>query len=164
MRDDPGPGRFSAGYVELHLEKAGRALMALPYAGCFPAGIRTFWSPGYDSRRWDPPSSRAISDMDEAYRWCALIPDLDQRRLVLMRSLVWPDSPENDPRYEYSWRRLRRITGLHDTTLIARWSRGIGAIVRRLNQPRSAAAAPAPGGFASGPSSAAAAPQRVAVG
>ena len=129
--------QFTAAYVEARLEDAGRALMALPWAGCFPAGIRTLWPEvaETDASRWDPPSSRAISEMDEAYRWCALIADTEQRRLVLMRSLVFPDSPPDAPRYKFPWRELRRITGLHSDTLMARWGRGIDTIARRLNQP-----------------------------
>jgi hypothetical protein len=73
--------------------------------------------------------------MDQAYRWCGLIADVDQRRLVLMRSLVWPDSPANGPRYRYPWRELRRITALHTETLKLRWGRGIDTIVSRLTRP-----------------------------
>jgi hypothetical protein len=136
MPERPEPGRITAAYVEARLESAGRALMALPWAGCFPAGLRSLWPEVADNspRRWDPPTSRAISDMDEAYRWCGLIADAEQRKLVLMRSLVWPDSPSDQPRYKYPWRELRRITGLHSDTLRVRWGRGIDTIVTRLNR------------------------------
>jgi hypothetical protein len=132
------PQPVTAAYVEQRLEDAGRALMALPWAGCFPAGLRTLWpeTGGGEPRRWDPPSARAITEMDEAFRWCEAIADADQRSLVLMRSLVWPDKADDDPRrYVWGWRRLRRTTGLHSDTLVARWGRGIDQIVRHLNHP-----------------------------
>jgi hypothetical protein len=80
------------------------------------------------------PTSREISAMDEAYRWTSFIADQDERRLVLMRSLIFEDAASGRMRYVWTWRRLRRTTGLHPDTLKARWGRGIDRIVRGLNQ------------------------------
>lgn len=138
MADRPNPGGFKAGYVEARFEEAGKTLLALPWAGCFPAGLRTLWpetSASDVQRRYPIPSSQAISEMDEAYRWVGLVKDMEERRLVLMRSLVFPDSPKDRPRYVWSWRRLRSTTGLHTDTLQGRWGRGIDRIVAALNRP-----------------------------
>jgi hypothetical protein len=143
MRSRPGPGGYTAGYVEDRLEKAGRTLVALPWAGCFPAGITCLWpeAGGGEPRRYAVPGSADISAMAESYDWIRLISDADadrlimMRRLVLMRSLVVPDSPADKPRYCYTWRDLRRMTGLHSDTLKDRWGLGIDRITARLNQP-----------------------------
>jgi hypothetical protein len=123
--------------VEKRLSEAGRVLLALPWSGCFPAGFRSlFWpdqlgpAPGHRV-----PTSHEITAMDEAYRWMAFIADQEERRLVLMRSLVLDDLPSGRPRYIWTWRRLRRLTGLHPDTLKNRWGRGIDRIVRGLRGP-----------------------------
>jgi hypothetical protein len=143
MRDWPEPGAFTASYVESRLEDAGRTLMALPWAGCFPAGITCLWpeAGGGEPRRYAVPTSAEITAMMRAFEWVALISDPDpdrlvmMRRLVLMRSLVEPDSPTVKPAYEHSWRKLCGMFGLHRETLQARWGRGIDTIVGRLNRP-----------------------------
>ena len=136
MRDDRRQGRITEAEVEACLADAGRVLLALPWAGCFPCGFRTLWPETEAARARHPvPSSHRISAMDEAYRWTAFIPDVEERRLVLMRSLVLPDSAFGTPRYVWSWGRLRRATGLHPDTLKKRWGRGIGKIVSALNKP-----------------------------
>ena len=135
MDQRPRPIRMTASEVEARLANAGQALLALPHAGCFPAGFRTLW-PGYDeasSHGSFLPSPAEISAMDEAYRWVGLLPDVDERRLVLMRSLVRPGSPGSPRRYVWSWRRLRKSTGRHPDTLKAIWGRGIDRIARALN-------------------------------
>jgi hypothetical protein len=126
-----GPGRVTAAVVEERLEAAGRVLLALPHAGCFPAGFRTLWpaADGVSPERCWLPSAAEITAMDEAYRWTSQIADVDERRLVLMRSLVWRESG----RHVWTWNRLRRLTGRHHETLQATWGRGIDRIVRRLN-------------------------------
>ena len=146
MRDSPRPGRVSAAEVEARMTDAGRVLLALPWTGCFPAGFRSFWDDetGGTRSRHPVPSSHQISLMDEAYRWTELIADQDERRLVLMRSLVLPASAFGTPRYVWSWRRLRRETGLHTDTLKKRWGRGIDRIVRALNRPGLCAASGGP--------------------
>jgi len=144
MRDRIEPGAYTAGYVERRLEDAGRTLAALPWAGCFPAGMRSYWPEtggGGEPRRFAVPKNSDISAMTEAYDWVSLITDSDPdrlvmtRRLVLMRSLVVPDSFDDRPRYIYSWRKLSDMLGLHRDTLQTRWGRGIDAIVGRLNRP-----------------------------
>jgi hypothetical protein len=79
------------------------------------------------------PTSQQITAMDEAYRWTSFIPNQDERRLVLMRSLM-SENADGDPRPVWSWRRLRKATGLHSDTLKARWGRGIDRIVAGLNR------------------------------
>lgn len=136
MRDDTRQGRITEAEVEARLADAGRVLLALPWAGCFPCGYRVLWPETESARPRHPvPSSHRISAMDEAYRWTAFIPDVDERRLVLMRSLVLPESAFGSPRYVWSWGRLRRATGVHPDTLKKRWGRGIGRIVAGLNRP-----------------------------
>jgi hypothetical protein len=143
LRGRPDPGGYSAPYVEDRLERAGRTLLALPWAGCFPAGFTCLWPEvaGGASRRYAVPSISAVSAMDEAYRWITLITDPDPDRLVMIRSLVLrrslviPDSPEEKPEYCYRWRDLQRSTGLHRDTLRDRWGRGIDLIVGGLNRP-----------------------------
>ena len=135
MDQRPRPLRMTASEVEGRLADAGQALLALPHAGCFPAGFRTLWpDAGESAARGDfLPSPAEISAMDEAYRWVGLLPDVDERRLVLMRSLVRPGSPGAPRRYVWTWRRLRRTTGRHPDTLKAIWGRGIDRIARTLN-------------------------------
>jgi hypothetical protein len=136
MRDGPFVGRFNATDVEERLAEAGRVLLALPWSGCFPAGFRCLWpDQGGPSSRRCMPTSREISAMDEAYRWTSFIADQDERRLVLMRSLIFEDAASGRVRFVWTWRRLRRTTGLHPDTLKARWGRGIDRIVRGLNEP-----------------------------
>lgn len=136
MPDRPAAGAFTPGYVEARLEAAGQTLLALPWAGCFPSGFKNLWTDdATGGRRYPLPTPQAISDMDEAYRWAGLATDLEERRLVLMRSLVLPDSDTRRQRYVWSWRRLRHITGLHVVTLQGRWGRGIDHITAALNRP-----------------------------
>ena len=135
MRGDDG--QFTEAEVERRLAEAGRVLLALPWAGCFPAGFRRMWPrmEGETYVRRTMPSSRDISAMDEAYNWTALIPDPEERRLVLMRSLVLPPTPFGTPRYVWSWTKLRRSTGLHPDTLQKLHGRGLARIARGLNAP-----------------------------
>jgi hypothetical protein len=143
MRDRVEPGGYTAPYVEDRFERAGRVLMALPWIGCYPAGLTCFWPEisGDVPRRWAVPPQYEITRMAETYDWVRLIADPDParlimiRRLVLMRSLVKPDSPQEEPDYKFSWRKLVRMTGLHRDTLITRWGEGIDRIVGRLNHP-----------------------------
>jgi hypothetical protein len=136
MCDGPFVGRVNATDVEDRLADAGRVLLTLPWSGCFPAGFRSLWPDQVGPSSWRRmPTSREISAMDEAYRWTSFITDQDERRLVLMRSLIFEDAASGRPRYVWTWRRLRRTTGLHPDTLKTRWGRGIDRIVRGLNQP-----------------------------
>jgi len=137
LRDDARRGRYSEAEVEARLADAGRVLLALPWANCFPFGLRTLWSEAEadTSARRLIPTSDQIRAMDQAYRWTALVAGLEERRLVLMRSLILPASASGRPRYIWSWRRLQRATGLHPDTLKTRWGRGIRHIVDALNRP-----------------------------
>jgi len=137
LHENAHRGRYSEAEVEARLADAGRVLLALPWANCFPFGLRTLW-PETEvdaSARRPIPSSDQIRAMDQAYRWTALIAKPEERRLVLMRSLVLPVSASGRPRYVWSWRRLQRATGFHRDTLKERWGRGIGHIVDALNRP-----------------------------
>jgi hypothetical protein len=135
MRDGPIAGRFSAAEVEERLTDAGRVLLALPWSGCFPAGFRNLWpDQGRASTRRRVPTAQQISAMDAAYGWTAFIIDQDERRFVLMRSLVLSEAGAK-PRHVWTWRRMQRLTGLHRDTLKVRWGRGIDRIVRGLNRP-----------------------------
>jgi hypothetical protein len=120
--------------VEARLAAAGRVLLALPHAGCFPMGFRTLWPdlPREAAPCAWLPSAAEISAMDEAYRWVCLIADIEERRLVLMRSLVRLGA-DGKPRHVWTWRRLRKMTGRHPDTLQAVWGRGIDRIARALN-------------------------------
>ncbi len=77
-------GGFSEREVEARLNDAGRVLVALPWAGCFPCGFRCPWPATEDTKsaRRPIPSSHQIDRMDQAYRWTALITDQDERRRV----------------------------------------------------------------------------------
>lgn len=70
MNARPRPGSFTAAFVELQLEMAGRTLLALPWAGCFPVGMASLLLAIGDSaeRRYDVPTSSAISGMDARRR------------------------------------------------------------------------------------------------
>jgi hypothetical protein len=144
---------YTAEYVAGRLEQAGRALLALPASRCMPAGMKSAW-PEYVQTMWEafnpddtdaerraadrealrpgPPSARAISDMDEAYRWITLVDDVPVRKILLLRSLV--DPMTDKPRF--SWRRLHRQFGLHIDTLQRKHSRGVEQIANRLNSGR----------------------------
>jgi hypothetical protein len=149
--------QLDSAYVVERLDEAGKALMALPGRGIFPTGIRSsmpdylqvpedreayrpnvFYSASEADRpRWTPPSSREISLMDEVYlRWIPLLPvrtdlELRTRRLVQLRSLVWPESEREDA-HVWPWRRLGEYFGINDKTVAARHARAVDLLVRRL--------------------------------
>jgi hypothetical protein len=137
MHHDAHRGSYTEAEVEARLTDAGRVLLALPWAGCFPCGFRCPWPETETalSVRRRPPTPSQIDAMDQAYTWTAHIRDQDERRLVLMRSLVLPASAVDKPRHVWTWGRLRRTTGLHADTLQKRWRRGIRHIVFALNAP-----------------------------
>jgi hypothetical protein len=138
MHDDARRGNYTEAEVEARLADAGRVLLALPWAGCFPCGFRSLWpstEPMRFGQHWTPTSAQ-ISAMDLAYGWTALINDQDERRLVLMRSLMLPPSASGRPRHVWTWGRLRRATGLHPDTLKKRWANGIAHVVAALNTPK----------------------------
>lgn len=137
MRDAIRRANYTEAEVETRLSDAGRVLLALPWAGCFPCGFRCPWpaTETASAAQRRPPTSSQIDAMDQAYGWTAHIRDQDERRLVLMRSLVLPPTDSGKPRYVWTWGRLRRATGLHPDTLQKRWRRGIRHIVYALNVP-----------------------------
>lgn len=130
-------GAYSDREVEARLGEAGRVLLGLPWAGCFPGGFRCPWPDAQPTiaHRRRTPTSHQIDAMDEAYAWVALVLDVDERRLVLMRSLMLPPSRTGRERHVWTWGRLRRATGLHPDTLKKRHDRGIGRITFGLNHP-----------------------------
>jgi hypothetical protein len=133
---------YDAETIIYRLEEAGRTLLSLPNAGCFPAGIRTYWPQGAEmaAECWGygleegirpaPPTSVAITRMDEAMRWVNLIaPDKRvHRRIVLMRALV---NPRNE-RHIWSFRKIGRALGF-DHKAGQRWhDQGIDWIAQGL--------------------------------
>lgn len=142
--------------LELRLADAGRTLMALAVRGTRPAGYRTYWPEVVDSAAEaygyteedcpvPAPSNRAISRMDEAFRWVALIP-LDPprpgsgdthsrhggamlRRVILGRCLTNPRSG----RAVMSWRKLgKRLGSNHEA--VRQWhALGLARILARLH-------------------------------
>ena len=136
MLEDARRGRYTEAEIEARLADAGRTLLALPWVGCFPLGFKTLWpeAEAAASGTRPAPTSQQISAMDQAYSWTALIAKPDERRMVLMRSLMLSPSATGRPRYVWSWRRLRKTTGLHSDTLKKHWARGIAHIVVALNR------------------------------
>lgn len=125
------------------LERAGETLMALPARGCFPAAFPTASLSHLIPReselpRVPRPSARDVSRMDEAYGWVRLLPsatrlDVQRRRIVLMRSLVWPDSERPDP-HVWSWRRLADRLGPDHHTVQRRHAAAIASICAAVNR------------------------------
>lgn len=140
----PSPGEYTAEYVVASLEEAGRTLAALPITGARPVGyrsnmpdvVREFTEAyGYSVETLRPaaPSSRAISEMDEALSWISLIPKdkFVVRRVLQCRAMIHP----LNGRHIFSWGKLAKH--LHcDFRAAQRWhAEGIATIVTRLNQP-----------------------------
>jgi len=130
------------------LEEAGRTMLALPSGG-YSTRLRTSrldvvrsalenygWDSGRDSgagqTRLRPPvpPAEAITRMDEALGWIALIP-ADRyvlRRIVGARSLVSPTTG----RHLFAWRRLGLLLGA-DHKAVQRWhAQGIALLVAGL--------------------------------
>lgn len=144
-------GPIDADFVVYRLEEAGRTLLALPSSKLVPAQMGAAWPEfpqaaisayGYTPEAVRPPvpSSQAISRMDEAYCWIALLPRdrVNVRRTLLMRSLV---SPRTD-RHHWSWRTIGLALGVsHEIT--RRWhAMGVDMVVQALAG-RPVASAPA---------------------
>lgn len=145
-------------YVMRRLDEAGETLMALPGRGCFPGGYRSSMPeylhlPDSDSARINPylsasradrprpqlPSSAAITHMDEVYlKWIPLLPartdlEIRTRRLVLLRTLVFPLSEREDP-HVWSWRRLAEHFCIVDHTAKSRFDRAVDLLTWRLDR------------------------------
>lgn len=134
-RDEPTPAEI----LQARLEEAGATLMALAVRGVRPAQIRSAhpevvheaieaygWTE--EDMPFAAPSARAITRMDEAFGWIALL-TLDPgrpgsgerwsrhgpamyRRLILSRSYTNPRTG----RHVFSWRRLGRVLGTSQET------------------------------------------------
>lgn len=138
---------YTSEMVETRLYEAGRALIALRVAGCWPAGYRSSmpefvrevvesYGRGEADFRPSPPSARDISAMDQALSWVKLLPghNSDQvrtRRLVCARMLC---SPRSD-RPLYSWRRLGEMLGVSHTSAKTTFLLAVSAITAELNRP-----------------------------
>lgn len=132
--------QIDAKYVEIRLEDAGRALLALPSTG-YTTRLRVSHlevvqnmaeAYGWTEKRLRPPmpSAAAIDRMDAAYAWLALIPDgkFVIRRIVAARSLVHPLTD----RHLFPWRRLGDALGADHKAVQRWWSQGVDMIARRL--------------------------------
>ncbi|MEJ0015695.1 MAG: hypothetical protein WDN25_03865 [Acetobacteraceae bacterium] len=158
MRDRAA--EVDAAYVLRRLDEAGKTLMALPGRGVFPTGFRSsmpdylhlpdedFWHAGVnphlsatqaEHQRPAPPSRAAVSAMDEVYfRWMPLLPSdtemaLRKRRLLLLRSLVWPGSGWDDP-HVWSWRRLGEHFRIDHKTAQTWHARVVDQLASRLRR------------------------------
>jgi hypothetical protein len=148
---------FTAELVIGRLEEAGKTLLSLPGSRCYPANYRIAWPAvvlaaveayGYTAEDLPPPApaARAISDMDEAWRWITLIP-LERgrpgsgerwsrhggailRRVVLMRALV---NPRND-RHMWSWRKIGLALGCSHQAVSDWHAKGVDCIVSALGR------------------------------
>lgn len=129
------------------LEAAGQTLLSLPsdravghvtprtWDHLMP-GVRAFTNSVAEPIRVTP-SARAITEMDEAFLWLALIPQdrFVLRRIVAARSLVNPLTG----RHVFPWRRLGALLGA-DHKATQRWHRqGIDLIAAGLVPMRRAA-------------------------
>jgi len=106
-------GPYDAEEIAARLAAAGETLAALPGTGCRPHGLHTMWPTfladpqvsfpcGADEERCPAPTPAAISAMDEALGWVALIPHdmVRERRIVLTRAQGW------------SWHRIGAEAGM----------------------------------------------------
>jgi hypothetical protein len=141
--------RIDGETVIYRLEEAGRTLLALP-AGGYSTRLRTSrldtvrsalegygqesgGGTGEQTRLRPPvPPAEAITRMDEAMGWIALIP-ADRyvlRRIVGARSLVSPTTE----RHLFAWRRLGLLLGA-DHKAVQRWhAQGIALIAAGLRR------------------------------
>lgn len=127
--------------VVQRLDEAGATLLALPGGGfgpdqecsSMPEIVREVMQGyGYETVRLRPsrPSPGAITRMDEAYSWLAMIPDphWKARRVVALRSLFDPLSE----RHLLSWREVGRDIGASYHTAQSRHADGIAFIATNL--------------------------------
>ena len=152
----------TAEYVLYRLDRAGETLMALPSRGCFPSGYRSAM-PDYlqlpdedaeSSHRLNPllsatntdrprppvPGRQDVTEMDQVYlEWLPLLPSATEverqtRRIVQLRTLVWPGSERKDP-HVWSWRALGEMFGIDGKTVSARHALAVDRLVSRVNRP-----------------------------
>jgi hypothetical protein len=133
--------RLSAAELLLRLEQAGATLLAMPATGYstkmrqmrFDIVHTALEAYGWEAPplRAPAPSAAAISEMDEAFGWLALIPEEKflLRRILGARALVHPLTG----RHLFPWRRLAAAVGA-DHKSVQRWhAQGLEMVARALN-------------------------------
>jgi hypothetical protein len=130
--------RLGAEEIVKRLEDAGATLLAMPHAGHstrmrqmrFDIVHTALEAYGWAEARVRAPApdAAAISAMDEAFGWLALIPEAKfvLRRILGARALVHPITG----RHLFPWRRLASTLGA-DHKSVQRWHRdGIDHLIR----------------------------------
>ncbi|MBF0371616.1 MAG: hypothetical protein HQL52_19440 [Magnetococcales bacterium] len=118
--------------VALRLEEAAETIKRLPLTGLKPASFISSWPPilreFYEAYGWDevhirlgPPSSEAISRMDEVMEWLRWLEPDDVRLLWLRAERV-------------RWKLIQRRFGLARSTVSAHWKAALFQIVAILNR------------------------------
>ncbi len=139
-------GIISAEEIVLRLEEAGATLLAMPNTGPstrlrqmrFDVVQTAIEAYGWESERLRAPApdAAAISAMDEAFGWLALIPEpkFILRRILGARALIHPLTR----RHLFPWRRLAAAVGA-DHKSVQRWHRdGVDLLLVRLGTPGAA--------------------------
>lgn len=127
--------------VRLWLEWAGKALLALPARGLYPAQIKALdlgvapdasLAYGYNQTRLRPaaPSAEEIEWIDEILSLPNVCHLPLMRRILQARALVKP----LNGRYLYSWALLSRKLHLDPQTIRALHNRGLVEIIRETEQ------------------------------
>jgi hypothetical protein len=132
---------LSTAEILLRLEEAGATLLAMPSTGYstrmrqmrFDIVHTALEAYGWEAPplRAPAPSAAAISEMDEAFGWLALIPEQKflLRRILGARALVHPLTG----RHLFPWRRLAAAVGA-DHKSVQRWhAQGLEMVVQALN-------------------------------
>ena len=116
-----------ADYVARRLDEAGLTLARMRVSG-HGTGMRSYWpelvrqvfhdeAPPV-SASIPAPAANAISQMDETFRWLALLPsDPSRLRTVVLKRLIVSAITE---KHRYSWRRLGDLLGCDHKTA-KRW-------------------------------------------
>jgi hypothetical protein len=133
---------FDAEKIVLRLEEAGATLLAMPTTGPttrlrqmkFDVVQTAMDAYGWEAERLRAPApdAAAISAMDEAFGWLALIPEpkFMLRRILGARALIHPLTR----RHLFPWRRLAAALGA-DHKSVQRWHRdGIELLRVRLGR------------------------------
>lgn len=127
--------------VIARLEEAGATLLAMRLLGVAPAGLRSSMPEvlrdAIEAYGWEPepmraaiPDCAAITRMDEAFGWLALVPPGKRviRRIVAARALVHPLSG----RHCFTWRRVGAVIGASYEAARVWHGQGIDIIVSGL--------------------------------
>jgi hypothetical protein len=136
----PAGQALGAAEVVRRLEEAGATLLAMPSSG-YSTRLRQMRfdivHAALEAYGWEAPAMRApapdssaISAMDEAFGWLALIPESQflLRRILGARALVHPVTG----RYLFTWRRLSAAVGA-DHKSVQRWhGQAVDMVVRGL--------------------------------